>query len=309
MAECNSNLIHSLSFVEAGKNLFASCAKFEGYQQAAVRGGGELSAPPKGISERVLQFGGRGPQTGGGFQTYGPQVVGGLQGQGGLQLGQTRAGLQLGQTGGLQGQRGLQLGQTGAGLQLGQTGGLQGQGGPQLGQTGAGLQLGQTGGIQGQGGLQLGQTRAGLQLGQTGGLQEHGGPQLGTGFQFFVPPPEFENLSAMLGGRTGVLQLGRALLNTAPQPGGGHRLGHGNGRQVQPQESSAPSVIISLGEMYHINTLQIEGSPGVMDRAAFSYAIRVSRDKQHWKELFNYSNFSCFSTQHLCFPKQAVRYA
>ena len=281
MAECNSNLIHSLSFVEAGKNLFASCAKFEGYQQAAVRGGGELSAPPKGISERVLQFGGRGPQTGGGFQTYGPQVVGGLQGQGGLQLGQTRAGLQFG--------------------------GLQGQGGPQLGQTGAGLQLGQTGGIQGQGGLQLGQTRAGLQLGQTGGLQEHGGPQLGTGFQFFVPPPEFENLSAMLGGRTGVLQLGQALGQTAPQLGGGHRLGHGNGRQVQPQKSNTPSVIISLGEMYHINTLQIEGSPGVMDRAAFSYAIRVSRDKQHWKVLFNYSNFSCFSTQHLCFPKQAVR--
>ena len=102
------NLIHSLSFLEAGKNLFESCPKFEGYQQAAVRGGGELSAPPKGISERVLQFGGRGPQMGEGFQTYGPQVVGGLQGQGGVRLGQ--GGLQLGQTGGLQGQGGLQLG-------------------------------------------------------------------------------------------------------------------------------------------------------------------------------------------------------
>ena len=39
----------------------------------------------------------------------------------------------------------------------------------------------------------------------------------------------------------------------------------------------------------------------------FSYTVSISRDKNSWLKLFDYSSFACWGTQNLPFPRQAAR--
>ena len=85
---------------------------------------------------------------------------------------------------------------------------------------------------------------------------------------------------------------------------GGLRLGTRNAGNPNP--SSVSTVTITLDSLYLVNSLILSVTGG--QQKAFSYVIRISRDGQHWVELFNYRNYSCVATQDLRFPTQAVRY-
>ena len=65
---------------------------------------------------------------------------------------------------------------------------------------------------------------------------------------------------------------------------------------------------VSLDSIYLLNELQLIGYPDLpTQEKSFSYIIKVSRDKKTWLQLFNYSGFTCFATQRLRFPTQALR--
>jgi len=65
---------------------------------------------------------------------------------------------------------------------------------------------------------------------------------------------------------------------------------------------------VSLDSIYLINELQLIGYPDLPTQVkSFSYIIKVSRDRKMWLQLFNYSGFTCFAKQRLCFPTQALR--
>lgn len=123
----------------------------------------------------------------------------------------------------------------------------------------------------------------------------------------------------------GYVRLG----NVTVQPATG--LGFGGGIQLsqtlQPQRnSSRSSLVISLGDTpYLINNIQFQGYPDMAKGGlhvfgqpatptftpggAFSYTVAVSRDKEKWIQLANYSRYSCYLNQQLHFPTQSARYS
>ena len=74
--------------------------------------------------------------------------------------------------------------------------------------------------------------------------------------------------------------------------------------------SSVSAVTVTLDSLCLINCLKLNAYPSEVQhqQKSFSYAIGISRDGQHWVELFNYRNYSCLAAQDLRFPTQAVRY-
>ena len=90
----------------------------------------------------------------------------------------------------------------------------------------------------------------------------------------------------------------------------GHQLGGGTGFQLGGRVgTNLPTMCtISLNDVYLLNELQLTGYPDLPPQEmSFSYTIKVSKDKNTWLQLFNYSRVSCFARQNLCFPTQAVR--
>lgn len=76
------------------------------------------------------------------------------------------------------------------------------------------------------------------------------------------------------------------------------------------------SITVEFDEIYLINELKLEGlqaqgvavQPGKTG-APFCYVIDVCKDEFfRWTRIVDYSNLSCYSTQQLYFPKQAVKY-
>lgn len=70
--------------------------------------------------------------------------------------------------------------------------------------------------------------------------------------------------------------------------------------------SSVSTVTITLDSLYLVNCLKLNVTGG-QKKKSFSYAVRISRDGQHWVELFNYCSYRCLASQDLRFPTQAVR--
>jgi hypothetical protein len=84
-------------------------------------------------------------------------------------------------------------------------------------------------------------------------------------------------------------------------------------------------VRVTLKQECLVNTIELEGHPtqvngrrftttesddtGVynVQNEALSYKLYVSKDGKDWKELFDYSNYSCHSVQKLHFPPLVFR--
>ena len=75
-------------------------------------------------------------------------------------------------------------------------------------------------------------------------------------------------------------------------------------------ESSDNTITITFDNCYLVNHLKLDAYPDTpgFTQKSFSYTIKISKDNKHWVELFKYRSYSCFSTQVLCFPTQAVRH-
>ena len=97
----------------------------------------------------------------------------------------------------------------------------------------------------------------------------------------------------------GVIQLGAQV---ASQP---HR---GTGIYTFINSGLPNTCTVCLDAIYLLNELQLIGYPDwPVQEKSFSYIVKVSRDKKTWLQLFNYSGSTCFASQSLRFPTQALR--
>ena len=130
-------------------------------------------------------------------------------------------------------------------------------------------------------------------------------------------PPPLHNPWQLMGGSSPlqpcvadtVIQLN---CGSSSQPQvGGHRVQRGRGLTRGPEQLNSSHTIIALDDLYIINYLHLTGYPASSDKEqekkSFSYAVKISRDKSNWLDLFDYSSFACRGAQHLTFPKQAAR--
>ena len=71
-------------------------------------------------------------------------------------------------------------------------------------------------------------------------------------------------------------------------------------------------LILTLENIYLVNCLCFEAFQNAHNhqqlQKAYSYTVRVSRDKSNWLQLFDYSAFACRGRQKLTFPTLDVRY-
>ena len=90
------------------------------------------------------------------------------------------------------------------------------------------------------------------------------------------------------------------------QLGGGLSLGGG-------VKAVAPSTkMVELSDIYLINTITVAAFPTSICSAPLSqwqvsYKIKISKNKETWETLFDFSEVDCYFNQTLRFPTQAVR--
>ena len=84
------------------------------------------------------------------------------------------------------------------------------------------------------------------------------------------------------------------------------------GLQSPPVPSSLFSVTVVFDSVYLLNYLLLKPYPeepaAERPHLGFSYTVEISQDDSNWMMLFDYSSYTCYSTQSLVFPKQAIRY-
>ena len=84
--------------------------------------------------------------------------------------------------------------------------------------------------------------------------------------------------------------------------------------QSPPVASSTSLFLVTvvLDSVYLLNYLLLKPYPeepaAERSHLGFSYTVEISQDNSNWMMLFDYSSYTCYSTQSLVFPKQAIRY-